>query len=384
MVKTGGKKMPIIIGGGIAGAIGIGFGVFFLVSGNSTSPETTKYTVESKIETEKTVKTGAKKIPVSITKASKMDMSLFLFETGEIQADDVHVSSFLTEKSTKVNIENGQFVKKDDILIELDSFSLENKTAEAKAKLQEAESAYLIAKKSMGRNRRLYEKGVVPKVEYEQAEDTFVRAEAIVSQIKSNTRNLEKNLSDTKILAPISGAISGLMLEKGEIVPAGQILFKVIDLENVYVNARIPAKYIQRIEKGKKAYTEIDSFPGEEFEGEITSISADVNPFDRTVNVKVTLDNPELKLRPGMFVKLRIKVDEHKNATVVPKESIVSREGGELIFLVKGNKAYKKVIKTGYSSKDEIEIIGLDNLDNQIVLTGQSELEDGSFIRIID
>ena len=378
-VKTSGIKVPVIIGIIIAVA-GIGFGIYFFAGGGkSTSPEIK----DSKIKSEKTGKVATKEVPVSVTKAIKADLPFFLFETGEIQADDVHVSSFITEKLTKVNIENGQFVNKDDILLELDSFTLENKMAEVKAKLQEAESSYTIAKRNMDRNRRLYEKGVFPKVEFERAEDEFTRAEAITSQIKSSNDNLEKSLKDTKILAPISGAISGFMLEEGEIVPAGQILLRVINYENVYVNAKVPAKHMQKIGKGKKAYAEIDSFPDEEFEGTITSIDADVNKYDRTVNVKINMENPDLKLKSGMFVKLRIKVDEHKNVTVVPNEAIVSSGDEEFVFVVKGNKAYKKVVKTGYRSKEKVEIIDYDDLESQIVLVGQSKLEDGSIIRII-
>lgn len=365
-VKTGGNKVAVIIGIGVVVAIGIGIGVFFLAGGSDTQPETTGHIESSRV---KTMKEDTKEVPVSTTKARISAMPHFLFETGEIQADDVHVSSLLTEKSITVNVENGQFVKKDDILIELDSYSLENKMAEAS-------SAYTIAKNNMNRNRRLYEKGVIPKVEYENAENSFIRAEATMN-------NLEKNLKDSRIVAPISGAISGLTLETGEIVQAGQPLLKVIDLENVYVNARIPAKFIQKIEKGKKAYAEIDSFPGEEFVGEITSIAADVNKYDRTVNVKVNMDNADLKLRPGMFVKLRIMVDEHKNATVVLKEAVVSREGKEMIFVVKGNKAYKKMVETGYRNKDEVEIVDFNDVNSEIVLTGQGELDDGYIIRII-
>ncbi len=340
-------------------------------------------------------------IPVKTLKAVSGNLQPTISESGTIQGwKEVAVMSDLTERIIAVNADVGDLVQKGQLLVQL-------KRDEMKTRVKQAEAAYQVVldlsseiranlkniKSRYLRMKKLFEQEVITRQEWENVQTELEVVEAksqrIDSQIQSAQANLDYaklQLSNTSIHSPIKGYVTFKNCEPGEFAtrPMGMesdILMRVVNIERVDIETEISEKNIIHIYLGQKVAIKVDALRGEEYVGKVTEINKAADPDSHTFGVKVRINNPEGKLKPGMFARLNFLL-KSQEGIIVPREALLSREKGNYIFIVENNRAKLRPVEIGLILDSRVLIAkGLSEGDS-FIISGQTNLENGDKIII--
>ncbi len=223
----------------------------------------------------------------------------------------------------------------------------------------------------------LYEKGGVTLKELKTAGINYENA-------KTTVINSKLKLEKTKIISPIDGVIVDLSYyTRGTEIASGVTIAKIMDYRTMYMDVRLPEKYISAIKAGQEARLTNYTIPEDTIVGIITQLSPAIDADTRTFKGTINIDNELYLLRPGMFVKADIVTQRRDSVIVIPKNIILSRQRGKTVFVVDRGIAVERIVETGLENITEVEIIrGLQN--NERVVTGGFEtLSNRSKVKII-
>ena len=171
---------------------------------------------------------------------------------------------------------------------------------------------------------------------------------------------LEKRGAVTRtmtLFAPDNGFVVEKKAFQGDFVRAGTPLFKIADLSTLWLNAVIYENDIPWVHTGQKAAIYFDSFPGENFEGNVSYIDPYLSQKTRTVNVRLTLANPQFRLKPNMYATVELKTRPQKNAVVIPSEAVIRSGVRNVVFLALGGGKFRpREVKLGIENEKEVQI----------------------------
>lgn len=192
-------------------------------------------------------------------------------------------------------------------------------------------------------------------------------AKSRLKSAKSELQSTRLLIKDLKIYAPIEGIIGSRYLEQGERVSTGTKVMTIFNKGSVYAVFPVQEKDIVSISKGMKVKTAVDAFDKREFAGEIDIISPIIDPQSGSFTVKAKILNTDNKLKPGMFVRTTIILNESREVIRIPSSCLTrKREDEAAVFIVRGGKAFSSQIKTGKEKNGMTEIL--------------SEIDDGELI----
>lgn len=240
---------------------------------------------------------------------------------------------------TQIHCEEGQQVKKGDLLFELD-------TRSADALIAKAEVTVEFAQKNFARKQQLNATDNVSRKLYDEAEQLLQTARKDLLNAKT-----QKDLLQIK--APLSGTVAAIHFKAGEAVSLNTVLADLIDLDRLNLVMRVPSMEATLLRLGQP----VEISTGSIQPGKLIFISPQVDPLTDTVLVRVTL-NKDSGLRSGQLVNVRIVVEERLERLAVPVESVVTRDGASVIAVVEGDSAKQKVVKPGLRDGNLIEISG--------------------------
>jgi multidrug efflux pump subunit AcrA (membrane-fusion protein) len=177
--------------------------------------------------------------------------------------------------------------------------------------------------------------------------------------------------------SPITGIIGRVYVDIGENVTTQTPIALVVDMRRVEIGLDIPEKYYAKIALDQKAKVKIDAYPDEEFSGRVTKISPVVELSTRAAPIEITIDNPESKLRSGMFSKVSLVLAEHKNVAVILKEAIMGKEPNLYVYVIEGQKAVLRKITLGIRQGPYYEVKDGLREGDLVVIMGQQKLYEG-------
>lgn len=250
---------------------------------------------------------------------------------------------------TQIHCEEGQHVKKGDLLFELD-------TRSADALIAKAEVTAEFAQKNFARKQQLSSTDNISRKLYDEADQLLQTA-------RKDLLNAMTQRELMLIKAPLSGTVVAIHFKIGEAVSLATVLADVIDLERLGIAIRVPSQEAAALRLRQPAdisttstqIWSIDALPSQR--GTMVFIGPQVDPLTDTLLVRASLNNGS-GLRPGQFVSVRILVEERPDRLAVPIESIVTREGSIVIAIVDGDNAKQKTIKPGLRDGNLIEVSG--------------------------
>jgi membrane fusion protein (multidrug efflux system) len=159
-------------------------------------------------------------------------------------------------------------------------------------------------------------------------------------------------------------------------------LFVLMDLDAMKVIVNALEKDIPLIKEGKQAQVIVDAYPGKEFVGSVTRYAEAVDLSTRTMAVEIDVPNRNRVLKPGMFARVTLVVNEHPNAITVPTQAVLSDDKGSYVFVAVNDTARRTPVIIGTEQSSRIEILRGLTGDEQIIATGQQFVKDGSPISI--
>jgi len=319
-------------------------------------------------------------IPVSVEELKLKPIEEFVnttgtsFPKGEIELKSKISASYFLEKNPNTGRlwQLGDRVKAGAMIIRLEDQeyvnSVKMETNQLNLELMESE---------LKKQESLYEKGGVTLKELKTASINYENAKTTVMTSKLQ---LEK----MKIVAPIDGAIVDLPYHtQGTQIETGVIMVKIMDYKTMYMDVQLPEKYISVIKPGQIVKLTNYTIPDDTIIGNVTQLSPAINSDTRTFKGTVSINNPDLLLRPGMFVKADIVTNHKDSAIVIPKNIILSRQKGKTVFIVDRGVAAERIIETGLENITSVEVIRGLTKNERVVTSGFETLSNKSKVKII-
>ena len=312
-------------------------------------------------------------VPVTAQDVQIGNIEEYVSSTGTIkaltEADILTEASgfFYFELTSNVKIQEGIRVEKNQIIAKLENRELVNN-----ARVESRLKAMQTAEREYENKKSLYEKGGITLKELQLADQNRVDA-------KYNYEAGLILLDKLNIRAPVSGILVKLeKITEGSFVSAGTTIGKIMDYEKVYVEISVSNTEISKIGFGQKVKVINYALPDEVFIGKVTEISRTINPESRTYIVTIPVDNPERKLRPGMFIKADVIVESKKNVVIVPRYVVLNRNNKDVVFVVEKQRAKMKEVVLGLEDKENVEILSGLGKDERIIVKGYETLKDGT------
>ena len=370
----------------------------------SDSKDPKKYLAEVKEVVEKQAKANKEEgelkiIPVSVTPITKGSIEEAISYFGNIEAKySIPIFSKTLERIEQYFVNDGDYVKKGQKIVQINDEQLKYSVNQAKAGLQSAQSQYKNTMQEYNRTKTLYEENAISKSQYDQIKTQKDMSENGVNQAKAALNTVTKMLNDALIIAPISGYVSNRDFDNGDMATPQQPLLTISQMDMVKVITEISEEDISKVKTGMKARINVGAFQDTVFYGKVKRISPVIDPKTRTAKVIIVVNNSDLKLKPGMFSKVNIITNSKDNCFVLNKNYILEKtitvmnsdnlrdkkvETKYFIFIVRDNIAIKKEVDIGLKSKYKYEIISELTGNESIITKGLSNVADSSMVKVI-
>ncbi len=268
-----------------------------------------------------------------------------------------------------IHFRDGAAIVRGALMVTLDASTQEAELAQARASFALAESNYR-------RNDDLFHKKFVS----ERARD---ESAATLKVLAAAVQLAEARLKKSRLSAPFSGLIGIRKVSVGDYVKEGQDLVNLEDISTLKLDFRLPESYLPRLARGQAVALTTDSLPGETFSAVVEAIDPQIDPAGRTALLRARLPNPEGRLRPGMFARVRLALGADRQALAVPEESLLPAGSDHYVFRIAEGRAQRVKVETGLRSGTQVEIVsGLDSGD-MVVTSGQLKLREGAQVKIL-
>ncbi|WP_297805128.1 efflux RND transporter periplasmic adaptor subunit [uncultured Polaribacter sp.] len=321
---------------------------------------------------------SVKKLPLITTITSKEEVFKHYLEVqGNVKTkQNILVYPEIPGILEHVYVQEGQRVSKGQVLAKIADGGLMQQVAQAKASAQLAKTTY-------ERQNRLWNQKIGSEIQYLQAKTAYETQKNIFAQMK-------KQLAKSNVVAPFSGVIDDVLKEAGAVVAPGQgsELFRIVNLENMYIEAEIPESHIVNVTKGKTV--EI-YFPVLEktIQAKIRQVGNFINPANRAFKIEIGVPNSSGDIKPNLTARLKINDYTSKKAILIP-QSIISEnaKGQQYVYLAsdkQDNKyaiAKKTIISTGKTQGDFIEVLETIASGTEIISEGARSVNDGQKVEI--
>ena len=294
--------------------------------------------------------------------------------SGTIEAAESTPLSFgVTGTVSRVLVAEGDFVRRGQLLAELNDATLRNAFEISRAALERADDVYK-------RLRPMYDNGNLPEIK-------FVEVQTGLQQAKAAVAIAQKNLDDCKLLAPVEGFVGARSIEPGMNVLPGLTAVSILKIDKVLARVSVSEKEIAQIRKGQPAWITVSALGGDTLIGTVDEIGVVADPIAHTYKVKIGLLNNDNAIKPGMICEVRIAVANDGNGVVVPNEAVrVDETGKTFVFGVDetaGN-ATRKYVETGRLLDDGIEIRQGLSAGEPVVVAGQQKLVDKAAVQVVN
>lgn len=266
--------------------------------------------------------------------------------------------------------EEGDVVKAGQSLAQLETERLTLELARSRAQLERLKTAF-------ERAGRMFEAKMISPNEHDDARFAFEAEE-------TNLRLREYELKEATIRATIDGVITRRHIKVGHTLNQNAPAFEMKRLDVIEAELNVPEREIQNIRPDQHARVHIDALPDEQFDGAVARVAPEVDAGSGTFRVTVRLANDEARLKPGMFARVDVRIDQHTDALLVPLHAIVTRRDDNSLFVVEGGVVERRDVTMGYVSDGNVEILNGVADGEWVVTTGHGGLRNGARVSVVD
>lgn len=247
---------------------------------------------------------------------------------------------------------------------------------EIEARFREAEATLAKAVADEGRARPLQATGVISAQEYEQVRWTLHSAQARHDQLRIQ-------LDHTDIRAPLDGSVAARLVDRGNYVRPGTVLFRLVEDDPLKFRGEVPEREVPSLQSGQQVRVNVDAFRGETFTGQVSRIGSAADPTARALAFEAVVPNPDHRLRPGFFGHGDVVVGRDDRALAVPRGAVTSFAGVTKLFIIEDGAAHERAVTLGVDLGDGwVEIAEGLTPGKQVATSGLSKLADGTQVTI--
>jgi multidrug efflux pump subunit AcrA (membrane-fusion protein) len=388
---------------------------------------------KANVRKEETANTPPPAVDVTTATAIKRDLPRFFEATGSLAGDQqTDVAPQTSGKVVAVGVDIGSPVRRGQMLVRLDDAELKLRVEQAAAQVNQAKAAVRhaeekiglrpgqafdpnrvaevaaakvtldLAEKNLRRAEKLIESGDVSRQFYDQQraqrdqlKEQFDVALAQARQnfagvevARTNVANAEaalalakQNLSYAVIPSPMDGFVSERTADLGEYVSPQQKVATIVRTNPLRVRIDVPEQAIPEVRVGQSVSAMTSAWPDRNFSGRVARIAPNVSAQSRTLTVEAEIDNSSGALKPGQFATVRILEERAEPAVLVPARAVVTDAGVSRVFVIKNGHAEQRLVQTGQTEGDLIEIKQGVAADELVATSNQQQLTDGIAVK---
>lgn len=313
---------------------------------------------------------------VSTSRIIKQDFNHYVELQGDVKSEKI--ISIYPEFSGIINeifVKSGESVDKGQILATIDDGGL-------KQQLSQLQITYNLAKTTYERQERLWGQKIGSEIQYLESKSMFEAQSKAIEQ-------LTKQLNKTIIKAPFSGIIDNVIVKKGEVVyPGRSNLMLLINMQEMYVESKVPENYINSITKGKDVVIEAPML-NIALKSKIRLVANYINPLNRTYRIEAEIPKNNYKIKPNLNVKLKVNDYTSEDAILIMLNHInIDSNNDEYVYKIINkdgkNYALKTIIETGKNNGNFIEVLKGLTENDEIVIEGARKITNNSEVKIIN
>jgi len=284
----------------------------------------------------------------------------------------VTVSSEVTGLVRRIGFDSGAFIRRGDVLVELDTSTEEAQLAAAKADAE-------LARATLERTRSLRQS------DYTSAADLDT-ANARAKQTTANVATLQATIAKKTIRAPFDGRVAIRQVELGQVLAPGTPVASLQSIHPIHADFWLPQQALSEVKPGMLARMRTDVFPQQSWEGLVTAVNSEVDVSTRNVRVRATFPNGDGRLRPGMFANVEVVSPEKRQVLVIPATAVLYAPYGDSVFALEEKRdesgktaltARQKFVRLGERRGDLVAVASGLSAGETIVSTGAFKLRNG-------
>ncbi|MCF8011331.1 MAG: efflux RND transporter periplasmic adaptor subunit [Clostridiales bacterium] len=324
-------------------------------------------------------------VPVNTVEVEKGAISDVITYTGTVRAEHkISLAPKIMAGIESVKCSIGDRVSRGQLLIKLDDSGLPEKINKLEKRLQKVKVDLKHWEKEVKTYKVLWKKGAVSRQKYENILYKRNKARAGVEEARAALREARQGLDNTVIYSPLSGVVTGKIMEEGEMAAPGKPVLKIAGTGSLQVMVNIIEEDLARFDRGTKVKIKL---PGvrSKIESSVQEIYPSVNTSTRTAVVEIDLPadtNVENMPRPGMSAGVSIILNHENEALLVPARTVQKRNGDKFVFKVKGKHVVKQEVFAGIKGKHNVEITEGLSAGEIVVKDPPPQLYDGKQVYI--
>lgn len=318
---------------------------------------------------------GGARVPMTVEMGTlkRGKVAAYLTVVGNlIGQQTVDIAPRTAGRLLDVNVRLGDKVRRGQVLAKVEDREIVEQVRQAeasqevsKATIRQREADLNVAKVNFDRSKNLFERQLLAKQALDDAESRYLAALAQVdlarAQLTQNSARLEElriNLQNTSVVSPVDGFVGKRTVDPGAMVNTNTAIASVVDISRLRLVANIVEKDLRMVGVGDEATVEVDAYPGEKFSGKIARVSPVLDPSTRTAAMEVEIPNGDGKLRPGMYARINLTVEEHDNALVIPKTAVIDYSSQRGVWVPNDNdRAMFVPLKLGIENAEAVEVL---------------------------
>lgn len=377
--------------------------------GNSAETDQAQEEMYTPVEIDEVaVGTVENKIKINGKVVANEEIAVIPKAMGIVTKVNVKLGDLVDEGSTLFTIEQDDIAKS----VEQASNAVEmasSGVSQAENGLQTAKLNYEVNKEkienallNLERIEKLYEEGAVSKSELEQVQLAADRknldilagqvnqAEIAHQQALKQLRQAEiaheqalSGLGNTVVKSPMSGYVSELNVKEGQIVTSSQPAAMIVEMDKVYIQVNVVENIVNRLEVGQEVEVNVPAAFDEYVASTISYISPTTDSMTQLYAVRIYIDNPDQKIKPGMNGEVRLSMDIADSAIVIRGDAVLDKEDKKIVYVVEDNAAVEKEVTVGLDTGDYVEIKEGLREGEYVIVEGQHYVEDGGRVKIV-
>ena len=331
---------------------------------------------------------GFPRVPMTVElgSATRGDVAAHLTVVGNlIGLQTVDIAPRTGGRLLSVNVQLGDRVRRGQVLAKVEDREIveQVRAAEAsqevaKATIRQREADLKVAELNFDRSKNLFERQLLAKQALDDAESRYMAAVAQTdlsrAQLLQNEARLQElriNLQHTSVASPVDGYVGKRNVDPGAMVNTNTAIASVVDISRLRLVVNVVEKDLRLVNAGDVADVEVDAFPGEKFAGRIARVAPVLDPATRTATMEVEIPNNDHKLKPGMYARINLTVEERKNTLVAPKNAVIDFENKRGVWMPNDQKRAAFVpVTLGIEGPLQIEILSGLKEGDRFVTTG--------------
>jgi RND family efflux transporter MFP subunit len=308
-------------------------------------------------------------VPVQVAVTGQKSLTVTKTYSGTLEGEEqASIVAKISERVTNVNVHVGQVIDARQVVLSLDKSGVSSQ-------YYQAEANYKNSEKTLQRMKSLYDEGAVSLQTLDGTQTGFDVAKA----------NFEAARSTVELACPISGIVTAINVNVGDLTMPGAVLATVARIGNMKMIFSINETELASIGIGQRVEVYSEARPDVKHQGKIVQLSKSADVGSRSFEVKALFPNtPDTWFKPGMFCKAVIQLSPRDKALVIPAAAIQSDGVMDQVYLVRDGQSFKKKIELGITDGENTEVLHGLSLGDTVATVGVNNLKDSSYIKVVN